>query len=80
MSTFDLDSEQTTAMIQEIGNVLEKYFGVVPDTVLVLRHEGDARTFFAGNNLTHGEHPHDTLRNMLGGALTVHNKRHPPVK
>jgi hypothetical protein len=80
MSTFDLDTQQTASMIQEIGDVLIKHFGVLPDTVLVLRHGNNARTFFAGNNLATGEHPHDTLRGMLGEALAAHNRRHQPVR
>ena len=79
MSDLDLDTEQAAELMGEIGDVLVKHLGVLPNTVLVLHHKDKMRTFFGGD-ATDPESmadPYRHMRRMLGEALAKHNQRHP---
>jgi phenylpyruvate tautomerase PptA (4-oxalocrotonate tautomerase family) len=73
---FDLDAEQTAALMQDLGEVLIEHLGFLPDITVILRRGKTARTLFAGGMATN-QHPNESLRDMLTQALRMHDGRHP---
>jgi hypothetical protein len=72
---FDLDQSATSELICAVGNVLEEHLGVLPDMVLIVRKDREARTLFASTVTT--VHPYEQLRRLLEQSLAMHNARHP---
>ena len=51
MPMFNNDPEVLSAMFEEMGDLMEHHLGIRPDSfVMIVKAEGVAQTFFAGND------------------------------